>query len=161
MANLIVEQTPVKGFRSFQRRLDMEHAVSQQWTDGGIQIRREVFVFRAVDMVIYHLCAEAADVERELLKYTLNLNAFRNEREWITEEIQAIWDAARSEVVCEDVHTGYFNSQREKTAGIVGRRCLTNVLSQTEIANKLPFGKKNVFQAILELLQKPMFQKES
>lgn len=150
VANLIVEQTPVKGFRFFQRRLDMERAVaSQQWTDGGIQMRREVFVSRAVDMAVYRLCAETADADRNLLEYTLELGAHRNEGERPTEAIQAVWNAAWTKAVCEDEHTGYlyFNSQREKAAGTVGRRCLTNALSQTEIANELLLDKKNVLSS--------------
>jgi len=116
-AVLTVEQAPVSGFRSFRRWLDMEQAVAgQQWSDGGIQMCREVFVSRAVDMVVYRLCAGTADTDRELLEYTLELNAFRNEGERPTEAIQAVWDAARTKAVCEDMHTGYlyFNSQRNK-----------------------------------------------
>lgn len=147
VANLTVEQTPVKGFRSFQRRLDMEQAVaSQQWTDGGIQMRREVFVSRAADMVVYRLCAEAADAERELLEYTLELNAFRNEGERPVEAIQAVWDAAQTEAVCEDGHTGYlyFNSRRRKATETVEGTCFTKMLSQTKISGDLSLMKRKV-----------------
>lgn len=117
VAHLIAEQTPIKGFRSFQRHLDMERAVaSQQWLDGGIQMRREVFVSRAVDMVVYRLCAEKADADRNFLDYTLELSAYHNVGERPAEAIQAIWDAACMEVVCEDGNTAYlyFNSRRDK-----------------------------------------------
>lgn len=129
VADLTVEQAPVKGFRSFQRCLDMEQALaSQQWLDGGILMRREVFVSRAVDMAVYRLSAEKEEMDRDLLEYTFELSAFRNEGERPVEAIQAVWDAARTEVVCEDEHTGYlfFNSRREKAAG----------------AGSLPLGRK-------------------
>lgn len=117
VANLTVEQTPVKGFRSFQRRLDMERALaSQQWLDDGIQMRREVFVSRAADMAVYRLSAEKEGMDRNLLEYLFELSAFRNEGERPTEAIRAVWDAARTEAVCVDGHTGYlyFNSKRER-----------------------------------------------
>lgn len=117
VANLIVEQAPVKGFRSFRRTLDMEQALaSQQWLDDNIRMRREVFVSRAEDMAVYRLSAEKEDLDRKLLEYTFELSAFRNEGERPTEAIREVWDAARTEAVCEDGRTGYlyFNSKRKK-----------------------------------------------
>lgn len=115
VANLIVEQAPVKGFCSFKRLLDMERAVAcQQWLDGHIMMRREAFVSRAEDMVVYRLQAKDAGRDRELLEYQLQLDAFRNEGETPNEAILAVWEAAQTEAVCEDRQTGYlyFNSSR-------------------------------------------------
>lgn len=117
VANLTVEQSPIKGFRSFQRQLDMERAVAgQQWMDGGIQMHRQVFVSRAADMAVYRLRAKNAGTDKNLLAYTLELSAYRNTGERPVEAIQAIWDAACMEAVCEDRHTAYlyFNSRRDK-----------------------------------------------
>lgn len=123
VANLTVEQKPVEGFRSFRRCLDMEQALAaQQWLDGGIQMRREVFVSRMADMAVYRLSAEKDGMDRDLLEYTFELNSFRNEGERPTEAILAVWDAARTEAVCEDGHTGYlyFNSMRERPDTLSG-----------------------------------------
>lgn len=123
VANLTVEQTPVKGFRSFQRCLDMEQALAgQQWLDGGILMRREVFVSRAADMAVYRLSAEKEDLDRDLLEYRFELSAFRNEGERPTEAIQAVWESAWTEASCEDEHTGYlyFNANRRKPNGLSG-----------------------------------------
>lgn len=117
VANLIVEQTPIKGFCSFRRRLDMERAVaSQQWLDGHVRMHREVFVSRAADVVVYRLRAEDAKPGRDLLEYKLELNVYRNEGQQPTDGIRRIWDAARTDVICEDEHTGYlyFNSRKSR-----------------------------------------------
>lgn len=51
-------QKTEKGFKHFERGLDLEKALAyQQWSDNGIQMRREVFVSRAEDIVVYHLTA--------------------------------------------------------------------------------------------------------
>lgn len=117
VANLIVEQTPVKGFRSFRRLLDMEHAVAvQQWNDAHMTMRREVFVSRAEDMVVYRLSAENAEESKELLEYQLKLEAFHNEGEPVNDAIQAVWREAQIKAVCENQQTGYlyFNSKRDQ-----------------------------------------------
>lgn len=114
-ANLIVEQKPIKGFRSFKRQLDMEHAVAmQQWNDAHMTMRREVFVSRAEDMVVYRLYAENAGNSKELIEYQLELDAFHNEGETANDAIQAVWKNAQTNAVCENIHTGYlyFNSNR-------------------------------------------------
>lgn len=117
VADLITQQEPIKGFRSFKRWLDMERAVAgQQWIDNDIVMRREVFVSRAEDMAVYHLTAEGMGEARELLDYQLELKAHHNEGEQPTEAIQAVWEAAVTEAVCEDIHTAYlyFHSQRDR-----------------------------------------------
>lgn len=115
MANFIVEQTPVKGFRSFRRLLDMERGVAaQKWLDGGFSVSREVFVSRAEDVAVYRLTAESESLSAEQIAYKLQLNAYRNEGEEPTDAIKSIWNAAQTETVCEDGHTAwlYFHSER-------------------------------------------------
>lgn len=120
-ACLIVEQTPIKGFSSFKRQLDMEHALaSQQWLDGDIMMRREVFVSRAADLVVYRILAEHDKADGELLNYVLELDAYHNEGETPNAAIQAVWETAQMKAVCEDEHTAYlyFNARRAKSDGI-------------------------------------------
>lgn len=153
VANLVVEQTPIKGFRSFRRSLDMEQALaSQQWLDGGVLMRREVFVSRAVDMAVYRLSAEKEGMNRDLLEYTFQLSVFRNEGERPTEAIQAVWDAAQTEVVCEGEHTGYllFNSRREKAAGAGSRQYDNKDVSATDFG---AVAKLSVEEGRLEKLE--------
>lgn len=121
LANLTVEQTPVKGFLGFKRTLDMEQAlVSHQWQDANIGMRREMFVSRKDDIVVYRLLAEGAEKCRELLEYKLELSAARNEGEQPTEAIQKVWENARTEVCCkgEDTAYLYFGSERDMPDGI-------------------------------------------
>lgn len=120
-ACLTVEQTPIKGFRAFQRQLDLEQAVaSQQWVDGDIVMHREVFVSRAVDMAVYRIYAENIGISVELLNYQLELGAFYNEGEEPNAAIQTVWKSAWTEAVCEDEHTAYlyFNASRAKSDGV-------------------------------------------
>lgn len=120
-ACLTVEQTPIRGFRAFQRQLDLERAVaSQQWVDDDIVMHREVFVSRAVDMAVYRIYAENIGISGELLDYQLTLDAYHNEGEEPNAAIQAVWETARTEAVCEDEHTAYlyFNAKRAKSSGI-------------------------------------------
>lgn len=116
-ADLITEQTPVRGFCGFKRQLDMERAVaSQQWTDGGIRMCREVFVSRAEDMVVYRLTAADAGEARDLLDYRLELKAHCNEGEQPGDAIRAVWESSVTEAVCEDAHTAYlyFYAQKDE-----------------------------------------------
>lgn len=144
-ANLTVEQTPMKGFCSFKRQLDMEQAIaSQQWVDGHVRMHREVFVSRAEDTVVYQLRAEDAETVRDLLEYRLELNAYRNEGEELTEGMQKIWEDARTEIVCENEHTGYlyFNSVKHQKNGICHdfgavARLTTTTGSLEKVENKM------------------------
>ncbi|MCM1046076.1 MAG: glycoside hydrolase family 95 protein [Candidatus Gastranaerophilales bacterium] len=120
VACLTVEQSPIKGFRSFLRQLDLDQAVaSQQWTDAHIQMHREVFVSRAVDMAVYRIWAKNAENSKDLLDYKLELNAYHNTGETPTPAIEAVWETAQTEAVCEDEHTAYlyFNASRVKGNG--------------------------------------------
>ena len=59
VGNILITQKTEKGFKHFERGLDLEKALAyQQWSDNGIQMRREVFVSRAEDIVVYHLTAD-------------------------------------------------------------------------------------------------------
>ena len=122
LARMVVEQTPVKGFRKFIRRLDMENAVAgQQWMDGDFLMRREVFVSREQDTVIYRLTADdsravpGGPVSGDI-SYSLELNAYRNDGETPTQDMQEIWDKASVRVQQAEEHTGYlyFNSKRDR-----------------------------------------------
>lgn len=115
VASLTVEQNPMKGFRFFKRQLDMERAVAmQQWEDAHMTMRREVFVSRAEDMVVYRISAENVGEERELLEYQLKLDAYHNTGEAENDAIRAVWESAQRKAVCENEHTGYlyFNAAR-------------------------------------------------
>lgn len=140
-ACLTVEQTPIRGFHSFKRQLDLERALaSQQWVDGGVVMRREAFVSRAADMAVYRISAENiktatangkaltenngpsaenTEIPAEALQYQLALDAYRNEGEEPNDAIQAVWETAQTLAVCENEHTAYlyFNAKREKSNG--------------------------------------------
>lgn len=123
MARMLVEQTPIKGFKKFIRKLDMEQALaSHQWMDGEVQISREVFVSRATDEIVYRLTADSTLVPESYIEYYIELNAYRNEGEEPTKAIQDIWDRSSIKAQCEGVNTGYlfFNSTREKKGIICG-----------------------------------------
>lgn len=114
MARMVVEQVPLNGFRDFSRSLDLEKAVaSQQWTDARTKMRREVFVSRAVDMVVYRLSAMPSKEPDSSLCYTLGLEAYRNEGQTPSAIFQEIWDHTSVKAVCgeEDGYL-YFNSSR-------------------------------------------------
>lgn len=122
-ARLVVEQSPVEGFASFRRYLDMEQALaSQQWKDGPMTMRREVFVSRAKDMAVYRMLAKGEETGADLVEYTLSLEAYRNEGEQPGDAIQQVWDSVRVEAVCEDAHTAYlyFNASRKRSDGTAG-----------------------------------------
>ncbi len=121
-ACLTVEQTPVRGFRAFKRQLDLEQALaSQQWVDGGIEMRREVFVSRAADMAVYRISAENIGTSADALQYQVALDAYCNEGEEPSAAIQAVWETARTEAVCESGQKAYlyFNAKREKSNGSI------------------------------------------
>lgn len=122
MARMVVEQTPIKGFKKFTRKLDMEQALaSHQWMDGEVQMGREVFVSRATDAIVYRLTADATHVPESYIEYFLELCAYCNEGEEPTKGIQEIWDRASTKVQCEGEDTGYlyFNSTKGEN-GITG-----------------------------------------
>ncbi|WP_180272744.1 glycosyl hydrolase family 95 catalytic domain-containing protein [Konateibacter massiliensis] len=117
LARMVVEQVPIEGFSTFSRSLDMEHAVaSQQWQDGAAFLKREVFVSREEDEVVYRLTAEPGRVPEDKISYTLELGAYQNQGEELSEAYKAIQDAASVEACCEtdEVAYLYFNSIREK-----------------------------------------------
>ena len=141
LASLTVEQNPIKGFQGFVRRLHMEQAVaSQEWTDDCFRMRREAFVSRAEDMVVYRLTAHDGKGNTgenvgentskkpqtgeflDKLQYKLRLQAYRNEGQKPIPEIEEIWDAAHTEVKCVDEHTAYlyFASVRKEKGSIPG-----------------------------------------
>jgi len=120
-ACLTVEQVPIRGFRAFERQLDLERALAgQQWIDGGIEMHREAFVSRAADLAVYRIYAENVGEHGEMLRYQIALDAFHNEGEQPNDAILSVWETARTEAVCEDEHTAYlyFNARRAKSSGI-------------------------------------------
>lgn len=126
MANLLVEQTPIKGFKSFVRRLNMEQAVaSQEWLDDQFTMVREVFVSRKDDMIVYHLTARgnvSEELMEEKLQYKLKMQAYRNEGQNPTAEIEEIWENAQTQAEWVDEHTAYlFFSSIRKDKGTITR----------------------------------------
>ena len=126
-AMLTVEQTPIKGFRAFERWLDMEQALAcQQWHDGQAVMYREVFVSRKEDMVVYRLRAESEGKREEelseLLDYALELKAYCNEGEPPKEAVKAVWERAEVQAVCEGERVAYlyFHTYRTKSDGTEG-----------------------------------------
>lgn len=119
-ADLIVEQTPLKGFHSFRRKLDMEQALaSQQWVDGSVRMYREVFVSRASDVVVYRLRAEGTVHSKNIPEYKIELCAHHNEGETPNPAVRRIWENGTTKVLCKDEHTAYlfFHSFEEKEVG--------------------------------------------
>ena len=103
LARMLVTQKTEKGFKHFERGLDLEKALAyQQWSDNGIQMRREVFVSRAEDIVVYHL---TADTEKGS-DYHVELETYRNDGENVREAIQEIWDSEQKRV-CIEGGTGW------------------------------------------------------
>ena len=105
LARMIVTQKTEKGFRHFERGLDMEKALAfQQWTDNDVQMRREVFVSRAEDIVVYRLTAgEKTGAGSD---YRIELETYRNEGEPVTDAMQEIWDSEQKECFLEE-ETGW------------------------------------------------------
>lgn len=145
MAAFTVEQDPVKGFRSFRRRLDMERGVaSQEWTDGGFSIGREVFVSRAEDMAVYRLTAKADNRPADQIIYRLRLDAYHNEGEQPVDAIRSIWDAARTEAVCGDSHTAWLYFHSDKAAGGHGEKGFGAVARVTAAEGSVTAGRDGV-----------------
>lgn len=123
LANFIVEQVPLKGFGDYVRRLYLEQGVAcQEWTDDCCRMRREAFVSRAEDMVVYRLSALYSDAALERLQYKLRLQAYRNEGQKPVAEMEEIWEAARTEAECVGEHTAFlfFTSVRKEKGSIPG-----------------------------------------
>lgn len=104
LARMLITQKTEKGFKHFERGLDLEKALAyQQWSDNGIQMRREVFVSRAEDIVVYHL---TADTERGS-DYHVELETYRNDGENVREAMQEIWDSEQKRVCIEGVQMAH------------------------------------------------------
>jgi len=102
MARMLVTQEPVKGFKNFRRELDMEKALaSQQWTDNGVPMRREVFVSRCEDVVVYRLCAG------EEASYKLHLETYRNDGENDNDFMKELWESEEKENFAEENQPGW------------------------------------------------------
>lgn len=137
LARLVVMQDPVRGFRHFERTLDMSRALAcQQWEDEEIRMCREVFVSRPRDVAVYRISARpleestpgggkaprgegpAAGDWRECLRYELRLGEYVNEGQPPTEALKGVWKASRTRVVCEgDAAYLFFSSEREGKSG--------------------------------------------
>ena len=104
LARMLITQKTEKGFKHFERGLDLEKALTyQQWSDNGIQMRREVFVSRAEDIVVYHL---TADTEKGS-DYHVELETYRNDGENVREAMQEIWDSEQKRVCIEGVQMAH------------------------------------------------------
>ena len=104
VGNILITQKTEKGFKHFERGLDLEKALAyQQGSDNGIQMRREVFVSRAEDIVVYHL---TADTEKGS-DYHVELETYRNDGENVREAMQEIWDSEQKRVCIEGVQMAH------------------------------------------------------
>lgn len=121
LARMIVTQKTEKGFRRFERGIDMERALAfQQWTDNGVPMRREVFVSRCGDMVIYRLTAGETAASAQTpsdgtssaqapagSSYRICLETYRNDGEPEKEGMKEIWDSEQKELSVEETGEGW------------------------------------------------------
>jgi len=121
-ARMIVEQDAIGGFEEFSRTLDLERALAQQkWVDGGIEMRRQAFVSRQEDLVLYRLLSDAQGADLEKVVYKISLEAYKNDGEKPNPAIEKIWAAAKTQAqIDKDGAYLYFASTREKPDGSFG-----------------------------------------
>lgn len=112
IAQLVIEQEPIKGFQSFCREIDMQKAeIIQSWSDDSIRMERRSFVSRVNDIVYLKICSDNQNKSLEI-SYNLSLHFYRNEGESPTELIKEIWQYENRQLEIND-KTGwlFFSTQ--------------------------------------------------